>query len=62
MVNVMVKGVLETNIPYGGVSAYPAGYLHPNTVAGKNVAGGRSLHLRAAIQVLTTSTSLIDRP
>ena len=41
MFNVMVKGVLETNIPYRAVSAYPAGYLHPNTVAGEERLRGK---------------------
>ena len=35
MFNVMVKGVLEAKIPYWAFSAYPAGYLHPDTVAGE---------------------------
>jgi hypothetical protein len=43
MFNVMVKGVLEANIPYRAVSAYPAGHLHPNTVAGEEHRGGKVL-------------------
>jgi hypothetical protein len=35
MFNVMVKGVLERNIPYLAVSEYPAGHLHTDTVAGE---------------------------
>ena len=35
MLNVMVKGVLEAIIPYWAVRAYPAGHLHPKTVAGE---------------------------
>jgi hypothetical protein len=35
MFNVMVKGVLEASIPHWAVSAYPAGHLHPKTVAGE---------------------------
>ena len=41
MLNVMVKGVLKANIPYWAVSAYPAGYLHPNTVAGEEGRRGK---------------------
>jgi hypothetical protein len=62
MFNVMVKGVLEANIPYWAVSAYPRAISTPTPSLGKNVAGGRSLHLPAAIQVLSTSTSLVSRP
>jgi hypothetical protein len=35
MFNVMVEGVLEANIPYWAVGAYPAGYLHSHPVAGE---------------------------
>ena len=35
MFDVMVKGVLEASIPHWAVSAYPAGHLHPKTVAGE---------------------------
>ena len=41
MFNVMVKGVLEAKIPYWAVSAYPAGYLHPDTVAGEERRRGK---------------------
>src|SRR6516164_7960825 len=41
MLNVMVKGVLEANIPHWAVRAYPAGHLHPKTVAGKEHVGGK---------------------
>ena len=41
MLNVMVKGVLEAIIPYWAVRAYPAGHLHPKTVAGKEHVGGK---------------------
>ena len=41
MLNVMVKGVLEANIPYRAVSAYPTGHLHPKTIAGEERRRGK---------------------
>ena len=41
MFDMMVKGVLEANTPYRAVSAYPAGHLHPDTVAGEERRRGK---------------------
>jgi hypothetical protein len=41
MFNVMVEGVLEAKIPYWALRAYPAGHLHPKTVAGEEHRRGK---------------------